>query len=124
MILDRIVARKRLEVAQLKNAGIQLPPSWQGKEIGPPRGFRQALVAFPGVSIIAEVKKDSPSKGVICEDFNPVVIAGNYQRSGAQAISVLTDRNFFQGNLLYLLQVREAVGLPVLRKDFVIDEVQ
>lgn len=124
MILDRIVARKRLEVAQLKSAGIQLPPSWSGKEIGPPRGFRQALTAFPGVSIIAEVKKASPSKGVICEDFDPVAIAGNYQRSGAQAISVLTDHDFFQGNLLYLMQVREAVDLPVLRKDFIIDEVQ
>ncbi len=95
MILDRIVARKRLEVAQLKSAGIQLPPSWWAREIDPPRGFRQALTAFPGVSIIAEVKKASPSKGVICEDFDPVAIAGNYQRSGAQAISVLTDQSIF-----------------------------
>ncbi|MBB5349344.1 indole-3-glycerol phosphate synthase TrpC [Desulfoprunum benzoelyticum] len=124
MILDRIVAQKRLEIAQLKSAGIALPPSMQGKKIDPPRGFRQALVAYPGVSIIAEVKKASPSKGVICEDFDPVEIAGNYQRSGAQAISVLTDRQFFQGSLLYLMQVREAVILPVLRKDFIIDEVQ
>lgn len=124
MILDRIVAQKRLEIARLKNAGIALPPSWRGKEIDPPRGFRKALVEYPGVSIIAEVKKASPSKGVICEDFDPVRIAGNYQKSGAQAISVLTDSQFFQGSLLYLMQVREAVSLPVLRKDFIIDEMQ
>jgi len=98
-------------------------PGW-GKRFDPPRGFRKALVEYPGVSIIAEVKKASPSKGVICEDFDPVRIAGNYQKSGAQAISVLTDSRFFQGSLLYLMQVREAVSLPVLRKDFIIDELQ
>ncbi|KGO35186.1 MAG: indole-3-glycerol phosphate synthase TrpC [Desulfoprunum sp.] len=124
MILDRIVAQKRLEIARLKNAGIALPPSWLGEKFDPPRGFRKALVEYPGVSIIAEVKKASPSKGVICEDFDPVRIAGNYQKSGAQAISVLTDSRFFQGSLLYLMQVREAVSLPVLRKDFIIDELQ
>jgi indole-3-glycerol phosphate synthase len=124
MILDRIVEKKRQEVAELKARGIILLAPFREKDIAPPRGFRHALVAYPGISVIAEVKKASPSKGVICEDFQPVEIAVNYQRNGAQAISVLTDVDFFQGSLLYLLQVREAVALPVLRKDFIIDELQ
>lgn len=124
MILDKIVARKRLEVAELKSKGIRLPEAFTEKSVDPPRGFRRALLAYPGVSIIAEVKKASPSKGVICPDFDPVAIAMNYERSGAQAISVLTDVDFFQGSLLYLMQVRQAVQLPVLRKDFIIDELQ
>ena len=74
--------------------------------------------------MIAEVKKASPSKGVICHDFHPVEIANNYQRNGAQAISVLTDVDYFQGALLYMMQVRETVDLPVIRKDFIIDELQ
>jgi indole-3-glycerol phosphate synthase len=124
MILDTIVAKKKQEVAELRARGISLPFSFRDKIISPPRGFRRALISYPGVSVIAEVKKASPSKGVICEDFRPVDIAVNYQRNGAQAISVLTDADFFQGSLLYLLQVREAVDLPVLRKDFIIDELQ
>ena len=124
MILDKIVAQKRIEVAYLKSEGIRLPAAYADKQIDPPRGFRQALLDYFGVAIIAEVKKASPSKGVICPNFNPVTIAMNYQKSGAQAISVLTDVDFFQGSLLYLMQVREAVQLPVLRKDFIIDELQ
>jgi indole-3-glycerol phosphate synthase len=124
MILDTIVARKKDEVALLRRQGIVLPDEFRSKEIAGPRGFRQALLAYSGVSIIAEVKKASPSKGVICHDFDPVAIAGNYHAQGAQAISVLTDVDFFQGALHYLLQVREAVPLPVLRKDFIISEEQ
>ena len=124
MILDTIVRQKKIEVAALKSSGIHLPPAFQEKSIDPPRGFRRALVEYNGVSIIAEVKKASPSKGIICVDFDPVAIALNYEKSGAQAISVLTDVNFFQGSLLYLMQVREAVNLPVLRKDFIVDELQ
>lgn len=124
MILDTIVARKKEEVAELRRKGIHLPAQFQDKEIAPPRGFRRELITYPGVSVIAEVKKASPSKGVICADFQPVEIAENYQRNGAQAISVLTDVDFFQGRLLYMMQVREAVALPVLRKDFTIDELQ
>ncbi len=123
-ILDTIVARKQQEVALLKSRGLHLPVAFREKTIDPPRGFRQALLSYPGVAIIAEIKKASPSKGVICVDFNPTVIARNYQENGAQAISVLTDVDFFQGRLLYLLQVRETVDLPVLRKDFIIDELQ
>jgi indole-3-glycerol phosphate synthase len=124
MILDTIVEKKKEEVDQLRNQGIQLPEQYRGKTISPPRGFIDALKNYSGVSVIAEVKKASPSKGVICENFNPVEIAVRYQRNGAQAISVLTDNHFFQGALLSMMQVREAVALPVLRKDFIIDELQ
>ncbi len=124
MILDTIVAKKKIEVAELRKKGIQLPIEFKDRDIDPPRGFRSSLVTYPELSIIAEVKKASPSKGVICADFRPVDIAVNYQQNGAQAISVLTDVDFFQGALLYMMQVREAVNLPVLRKDFIIDELQ
>lgn len=124
MILDTIVAKKKEEVSLLKARGIHLPPAFLHKPIDPPRGFRQALLDYPGVAIIAEVKKASPSKGVIRPDFDPVAIARGYEENGAQAISVLTDEQFFQGSLLYLLQVREVVKLPVLRKEFIIDPLQ
>lgn len=124
MILDTIVARKKEEVRLLRSRGIHLPPQFAHKSIDPPRGFRQALLDYPGVAIIAEIKKASPSKGVIRPDFDPVAIARAYEDNGAQAISVLTDEQFFQGSLLYLLQVREEVRLPVLRKEFIIDELQ
>ncbi len=101
-----------------------LPVQFRDKKIDSPRGFRSTLITYPGVAVIAEVKKASPSKGVICTDFQPVDIARNYHLHGAQAISVLTDADFFQGSLLYLMQVREAVPLPILRKDFIIDELQ
>lgn len=119
MILDTIVAQKKREVAALKKRGIR-PPG----EVDPPRGFQQALTSYAGIALIAEAKKASPSKGVICEDFRPVEIARRYEAGGAQCLSVLTDENFFQGHLDYLSQVRKAVGLPVLRKDFTIDQVQ
>jgi indole-3-glycerol phosphate synthase len=124
MILNTIVAKKKIEVAELRRKGIQLPYEFRDKAIEPPRGFSKTLTQYPKVSIIAEVKKASPSKGVICADFRPVDIAVNYQQNGAQAISVLTDVDFFQGALVYMMQVRDAVSLPVLRKDFIIDELQ
>ena len=124
MILDTIVARKKEEVAELKKNGIRLPAEFQGSDVEPPRGFTKSLLDYEGVSIIAEAKKASPSKGVISPDFDPVAIALHYEKSGAQAVSVLTDVDFFQGHLLYLMQVREAISLPVIRKDFIIDELQ
>lgn len=124
MILDRIVARKREEVAQLRRQGIVLPAAFQEGPVPPPRGFTGALISGPGVAVIAEVKRASPSKGVISADFRPVAIAANYQRQGARAISVLTDHDFFQGSLADLMAVRAAVQLPVLRKDFLIDPLQ
>ena len=123
-ILDIIVETKKKEVDFLRNRGIQLPDSYKEARIDRPRGFRSALLKFNGVAVIAEVKKASPSKGVICADFDPVEIAKNYQENGAQAVSVLTDVDYFQGSLLYMMQVRESIELPVLRKDFIIDELQ
>lgn len=123
-ILDTIVETKKLEVARLRRNGIVLPSQFKDREIDGPRGFRDALLNYSGVSVIAEIKKASPSKGVISPLFNPVEIAKNYQQNGAQAISVLTDVDFFQGALLYMMQVRQTVDTPVLRKDFIIDELQ
>nr|WP_321467283.1 indole-3-glycerol phosphate synthase TrpC [uncultured Desulfobulbus sp.] len=120
MILDTIVARKYEEVAELKRRGL---PSLV-KAVDPPRGFIKALVKDPGVSIIAEAKKASPSKGVIQPDFDPVRIARNYKQGGAHCLSVLTDVDFFQGSLDYIPLVRETVDLPVIRKDFIIDPMQ
>jgi len=119
-ILDTIVARKKEEVAALRIRGLSAPEA----EVAPPRGFIRALTAFPGVAVIAEAKKASPSKGVIRPDFDPVAIALAYAAGGAQAMSVLTDVDFFQGALSYIPQVRAAVSLPVLRKDFIIDPLQ
>jgi indole-3-glycerol phosphate synthase len=120
MILDTIVARKKDEVSQLLSHGLGEP----ALPVSPHRGFRQALVDYEGVAIIAEAKKASPSKGLICSDFDPVEIARSYQRGGAQALSVLTDEAFFQGSLSYIPLVRHTVDLPVLRKDFIIHEIQ
>ena len=120
MILDTIVERKREEVAALKKKGIQPPDT----PIDPPRGFMQALIDAPGVAIIAEAKKASPSKGVIAPDFDPIQIAVNYKQGGAHAMSVLTDVDFFQGSIEYIPLVRNSVDLPVLRKEFIIDPLQ
>ena len=120
MILDTIVARKIEEVAALKLRG--LPRMEQA--MGLPRGFIKALMAAPGVAIIAEAKKASPSKGVIQPDFDPVRIARKYREGGAHCLSVLTDVDFFQGALEYIPLVRAIVDLPVLRKDFIIDPLQ
>lgn len=124
MILEKIVTKKKEEVALLKHNRLHLPEAYRGKEISSPRGFRNALLEYDGVSIIAEAKKASPSKGVICRDFQVKKIVSCYEQNGAQAISVLTDEEFFQGSLLYLLHAREATALPVLRKDFIVDELQ
>ena len=124
MILDTIVEKKKEEVTILKAKGVHVPEEFHGREVDPPRGFRASLIEHANVAVIAEAKKASPSKGVICSDFNPVEIARNYKKNGANAISVLTDVEFFQGSLLYLMQVRDQVNLPVLRKDFIIDELQ
>lgn len=120
MILDTIVARKHEEVAELKRRGLPI----LAHPVEPPRGFIHALVNTPGVAIIAEAKKASPSKGVIQPDFDPVRIARNYKQGGAHCLSVLTDVDFFQGSLDYIPLVRGTVDLPVLRKDFIVDPLQ
>jgi len=126
-ILDTIVAQKKIEVAQLPERLIATGDLRDAMlERGEPRDFAAALrqPRHGNVALIAEVKKASPSAGVICPDFDPVRIAKEYESAGASCLSVLTDEKFFQGSLDYLRQIREAVELPLLRKDFVIDERQ
>jgi indole-3-glycerol phosphate synthase len=93
-------------------------------QVDPPRGFLRALTKSSDTAVIAEVKKASPSKGVICHDFDPRIIAASYEAGGAEAVSVLTDERFFQGSLDFLLLVRRTVKIPVIRKDFIIHELQ
>jgi indole-3-glycerol phosphate synthase len=123
-ILDEIVASKRREVA----AGRKRMPleelEAQAAEAPPVRDFRSALDGRGAIQLIAEVKKASPSVKVIREDFEPVAIARAYQAHGAACISVLTDVPYFQGHLSYLARIRAAVAIPLLRKDFLIDEYQ
>jgi indole-3-glycerol phosphate synthase len=126
-ILETIVAQKKVEVARLP-AGSLAPGRLKTavRDYGPRRDFYLALRKPPrgDVALIAEVKKASPSAGVICRDFDPVRIAREYEAAGAACLSVLTDEKFFQGSLDYLQQIRRAVTLPLLRKDFIIDERQ
>jgi len=119
-ILDTIIAHKRAELKDKHRKGL-IPPE---HKVSSPRGFREALVSDPGVSIIAEVKKASPSKGLLCPNFDPVSIAEDYQAGGAKAVSVLTDERFFQGNLEFIPKIRNEIDLPILRKDFIIDHFQ
>ncbi len=119
-ILETIVRHKREEVSRRKRAGLDA----HDMDPGPPRGFRRALVSDPGVSVIAEVKRASPSKGLLCPDFDPVALARDYEEGGASAISVLTDEKFFQGNISFLTEIRRNAALPLLRKDFIIDHFQ
>lgn len=125
-ILDTIVEQKKTEVARLPERAITGEVLQEAvRNRGGARGFLQALrQPRRGVALIAEVKKASPSMGVICHDFDPVRIARDYEAAGADCLSVLTDEKFFQGSLSYLKQIRAAVSLPLLRKDFIIDERQ
>jgi len=128
MILDKIAAHKREEVARAKSRR-SLDSVIQGiAELEDnPRGFLRALRASSDsgwTAVITEVKKGSPSKGVIREDFDPVEIAEIYQENGASCLSVLTDEHFFMGHLSYLHKIREVVNLPLLRKDFICDPYQ
>lgn len=123
MFLDKIVAVKKQEVERLRNdVGLA---ALEKRIAGLPAtlGFRRALVerANRPMGLIAEVKKASPSKGLIRPDFDPVAIAKAYEEAGADCLSVLTDESFFQGGNAYLSAVREAVRVPLLRKDFTID---
>jgi len=123
-ILDKIVATKREEVSRAKET---VPADELRKRSADAPDVRDFLAALAGpseISLIAEVKKASPSKGVIREDFDPVAIAEIYGRHGAACISVLTDESYFQGSLDYLRKIRASVDLPVLRKDFIIDPYQ
>jgi indole-3-glycerol phosphate synthase len=123
MILDDIVNVKRREVAERKKATALAALKAAAHGMPPTRDFRRAL-AGGEMAIIAEVKRRSPSRGVIREAFDPVRIAGEYERSGAAAVSVLTDGTFFGGSNEDLSSVKGAVSLPVLRKEFIIDPWQ
>lgn len=126
MILDRILQRKGEEVAAARERIPLTEQQSRTLDLAPPRPFAATLArcAREGTAIIAEVKKGSPSKGIIRADFDPVVIAETYQKAGAACLSVLTDREFFFGDLSYLEQIRNRVNLPLLRKDFIIDPYQ
>ena len=121
MILDTIIAHKRKELA-IEQARVPLKDlEAKVRNLSPTRDFQEAITGSGSVKLIAEVKKKSPSKGIIREDFHPVSIAGTYVENGAAAISILTDRHFFAGELDYLRAIRDAVDVPLLRKDFTID---
>ncbi|MFD2171125.1 indole-3-glycerol phosphate synthase TrpC [Tumebacillus lipolyticus] len=125
MILDKIVAVKREEVAELARSFSRTKAEAEIAALPETRGFEKALrSADSPIALIAEVKKASPSKGIIRADFDPAKIASLYAKSGASCLSVLTDKQFFQGHADYLRSVRETVELPLLRKDFLIDEKQ
>ena len=122
-ILDQIIADKKIEVERrCKERPIEELKE-QVTLLGKCRNFYKAVTKpnSRGVNVIAEIKKASPSAGVICRDFAPVTIAKTYEKCGADAISVLTDEKYFQGKLEYIDQVKAAVELPILRKDFIID---
>jgi indole-3-glycerol phosphate synthase len=127
MILDEIIKRTKDDLEKRK---IEYSVDWLGRSLAynpyQPRDVRGALTATKEdpIRIIAEVKKASPSKGIIKEDFDPLAIAQEYSKSGASAISVLTEPHYFKGDLEYLTGIRRYVETPLLRKDFIIDEYQ
>lgn len=126
-ILQRILARKREEIAVRSRLLARSDLAAMAALLEPPRGFRAALqerLDAGRPAVIAEVKKASPSKGLLREDFDPVAIARSYAEHGASCLSVLTDVDFFQGADAYLQQARAACSLPLLRKDFIIDGYQ
>ena len=126
-ILDKIMARKREEVALRRKRHSLADQEAFAQAASPVRGFARSLqanIAAGKPGVIAEIKKASPSKGVIRADFQPAAIAASYQQGGASCLSVLTDIDFFQGSDDYLRQARAACDLPVIRKDFLYDPYQ
>ena len=126
-VLEEIVARKRIEVEKARALTPIESIKDRIEEIGRPRNFFRAVVADRrprNFRVIAEVKRKSPSAGVIRDDFDPADIASRYHSGGAAAISCLTDGHYFGGDLGYILRIKDQVPLPVLRKDFIVDEYQ
>lgn len=126
MILTKIIEEKRKEIEDSKKkiSESELLETLESREPGRIHSFKNAISRPHKIHLIAEIKKASPSAGVMREDFVPVKIASIYEASGASAISVLTDEKFFQGRLSYLALIKKHVSLPILRKDFIIDEYQ
>ena len=126
-ILKKIIARKKIEIEECRN-NISLDDMIAKSKYGlPTRGFYEALnnkSKRKESAVIAEIKKASPSRGVLRKDFNPIDIAKSYESGGATCLSILTDKDFFKGDNQYLIDAREAVNIPVLRKDFIIDPYQ
>ena len=123
MILDKIISVKKEEVALLKQTRPLQELKAVLRDLPPVRDFRKAINGKE-CAIIAEVKRHSPSRGILREDFDPIKIASIYERNGAAAVSVLTDKQFFGGDEKYLGDIRNNVLLPLLRKDFIIDAYQ
>ncbi|MCM1329485.1 MAG: indole-3-glycerol phosphate synthase TrpC [Ruminococcus sp.] len=127
MILDDIAERRK---EQLARDMANVPPNEvreiaeQAAKTDTGRSFKKALISFPSPAIIAEVKKASPSKGVICEDFRPAEQAAAYEKAGAAAVSCLTEEYYFKGSAEYFKEVRQTVDIPMIRKDFIIDPYQ
>ncbi len=124
MILSKIIEHKRREVEDARRAKPIEELTKEAKAICVRSSFRKNISRPHHINLIAEIKKASPSKGILRGDFNPAKIAMTYQANGAGAISVLTDERFFEGKLEYISKVKENVSLPILRKDFIIDEYQ
>jgi indole-3-glycerol phosphate synthase len=124
IILDEIVAAKRHQIARAKADAPEEVLRNRLADAPPVRNFLAAVSAEGPIRLIAELKRASPSMGILREDFDPVQIARTYEHHGAAALSVLTDEPYFQGSLDDLVQVRRAVNLPVLRKDFIVDSYQ
>lgn len=122
-ILDEILARKKADLEHAKQRRAQSELEEQAAAMPPPRDFTAALRA-PGPRIIAECKRRSPSKGLMVDPYDPVALARAYAAGGCAAVSVLTDEPYFGGRLDHLIEVKKAVSVPVMRKDFVIDEYQ
>ncbi len=122
--LQRIMARKQQEIGQAKTLAPEKHLRIQAEAAPPPRDFLAALEGGPPIRLIAELKKASPSRGLLRADYQPETIARIYQQHGAACLSVLTDPEFFLGSLTHLQQVRAAVHLPILRKDFILDPYQ
>ncbi len=127
MILEKIIKKTKEDLEKTK---VDYPLEWLGRSLSynpyPPRDVKNILksTSEKKIKIIAEIKKASPSKGVICEDFDPIQIAYNYSKGGADAISVLTEPHWFAGDIEYLTQIRRYSQTPLLRKDFIIDKYQ
>ena len=121
-VLSAIVGTKREEVARLEASRGALEKAVRNAP--PPRGFRAALAAPERVALIAECKRRSPGAGDIFPDLDPVALTSGYERAGAAALSVLTDRSYFGGALADLVAVRDATGIPVLQKDFIVSRIQ
>ena len=122
-VLDRIIDARRVAIAHRKKTVPETALRFGAKHAKPVRDFAAALTR-DSLNVIAELKKASPSRGLIRADFDPVALAKGFEAAGAAALSVLTEEEFFQGELKYMRDARAAVGLPVLRKDFIVDPWQ